>query len=148
MSEDIIERARKYEESGTTTEKEWECCGFKCRVLFVRQSHRCGYVGVPQNHVAYDKKYSDLPIEVHGGLTYGTTEEDGLKWFGFDCAHVGDKTGLWSEGHFWTLEDVVKETEQMAKQFSKLTLPQIIAHKIRWEPDWFKDNIEIKEAEE
>lgn len=101
--------------------------------------------------MAYNKSYDDLPIDVHGGLTYGTIEEDGFDWFGFDCAHLGDRTQgllppLRGDEHFWSLEEVVKETEEMAKQFSELTLRKIIVHKIRWEPDWFKDNIEIKES--
>jgi len=107
----------------TITEKEWESNGFKCRALFVRQTHRCGYVGIPKDHIAYDKNYNDLLIEVHGGLTYGEVEDDGLCWFGFDCIHAGDKgVGLLSnlKGHFWTLEEVVEETEKMAKQFAEL----------------------------
>ena len=129
-------------------EKEWEAYGFKCKVIFVRQSHRCGYVGIPKGHVAYDKRYDELPIEVHGGLTYGAVEEDGLKWFGFDCAHSEDATASSpSEGHFWTLEEVVEETEKMAKQFSELTLRKIIEYKLEWMPDWFKKNVLIKIVE-
>ena len=29
-------------------------------------------------------------VHVHGGLTYAGTEDDGIHWFGFDCAHAGD----------------------------------------------------------
>jgi len=129
-------------------EKEWEAYGFKCKVIFVRQSHRCGYVGIPKGHVAYDKRYDELPIEVHGGLTYGEVEEDGLKWFGFDCAHLEDATASSPSGHFWTLEEVVEETEKMAKQFSELTLRKIIEYKLEWMPDWFKKNVLIKIAEQ
>ena len=135
-------------EKPSIVEKEWEAYGFKCKVIFVRQSHRCGYVGIPKGHVAYDKDYTDLPIEVHGGLTYGQFGEDGLKWFGFDCAHAGDATAHFSleEGdHFWTLDEVVEETEKMAKQFSELTLRKIIEYKLEWMPDWFKENVQIKE---
>ena len=136
-------------EKPTETEKEWKAHGFNCRVLFVRQSHRCGYVGIPKGHIAYDKSDSDLPIDVHGGLTYSKIEEDGLNWFGFDCIHAGDKSAsslipsFNAKDHFWTLEEVVKETEDMAKQFAELTLGQIIAYKIQYEPEWFTHNIKI-----
>lgn len=140
-------------EKKSITEKKWQSHGFKCKVIFVRRSHRCGYVGIPKGHVAYDKDYDDLPIEVHGGLTYGQIGEDGLNWFGFDCAHLGDKTkddfpSLEENEHFWTLEEVVKETEQMAQQFSKLTLRAIIIEKMKWMPDWFKNNVKVVGAEE
>lgn len=134
-------------EKASITEKEWESEGFKCKVIFARQSHRCGYVGVPKGHIAYDKDYDELPIDVHGGLTYGSIEGT-VCWFRFDCAHLGDKMAempeLSSKDHFWSLEETIKETEQMAKQFKKLTLRNIIQYKLKYMPDWFKDNIEIK----
>jgi len=140
------------EDKETITEKEWEAHGLKCKVLFVRQTHRCGYVGVPKSHIAFDKDYDDLPIDVHGGLTYADREKDGLCWFGFDCAHYMDKV-MWPKElnlhnhkreHFWSLEEVTKETENMAKQLTQLTLRKIITHKMRWMPNWFKDNVTIK----
>ena len=64
----------------------------------------CGYVAVTKDHTWYEKKYSDVDIECHGGLTYSrecdgdvekgichiTKEDDKSWWFGFDCAHAGD----------------------------------------------------------
>lgn len=74
---------KKLKEKESITEKEWQSCGFKCKIIFVRQSHRCGYVRIPKRHVAFDKNYDDLPIEVHGGLTYGSSEgETNYVWFG------------------------------------------------------------------
>ena len=135
-------------EKESITEKEWESHGFKCRAIFVRHSYRCGYVGIPKGHPAYEKSYSDLPIEAHGGLIYGRIEDDGLHWFGFDCAHAGDKLAdsppLFESDHFWTLEEVVDETERMAYQFSKLTLRDVIEEKLKWMPDWFKNKVASK----
>ncbi len=43
-----------------------------------------------------DISYQDLDVEVHGGLTWSELGDEyrgrrkGFKWFGFDCAHVGD----------------------------------------------------------
>lgn len=136
------------EEKPTITEKKWEHAGLKCHVAFVRQSHRCGYVTVPKGHIAYGKNYDDLPIDVHGGLTYGDVGESNNpdeETFGFDCAHLGDATGelgpLSKTDHFWTLEEVVAETNRMAEQFQALTIKAIMEHKIQWMPDWFKENI-------
>jgi hypothetical protein len=121
----------------TKIEKEWKCCGFDCKVIFVRGSHRCGYVAVPKNHVAYDKSYDDMPIVVHGGLTYGSNRLMGKTyknkfWFGFDCAHAGDKIlglpGFSNDEHFWSLKEVVAETEKMAKQFKGMTMKKILKH--------------------
>jgi hypothetical protein len=128
-------------------EKKWEYAGLKCFVMKVvfesGTFHRCGYVTIPKNHVCHGLSYDDIPVDVHGGLTYGIDNT-----FGFDTTHCGDKSSneIDSKGHFWTLDDVVKETNSMAEQFSKITLLEIINYKLRYMPDWFKDNIEIKEG--
>lgn len=54
-----------------------------------------GYVLLTPNDPWYDiKNYNDIPIEVHGGLTYGKYTTDGLDnkvyAIGFDCAHWDD----------------------------------------------------------
>lgn len=72
------------------TEKAWVTqAGLPARVQIMPMGHRCGYVGVSKE-VFEGKGYDDLDIEVHGGLTYARDEEDGLRWYGFDCAHLGD----------------------------------------------------------
>jgi hypothetical protein len=69
----------------------------------------CGYVGVPPGHRFYGVDYNDVPVWVHGGLTFGSycqedprgeaygvchTPEPGrpanVYWLGFDCAHSFD----------------------------------------------------------
>lgn len=80
--------------------------GLPC--LAVRVLNWCGYVGVPESHAMYGKSYSDLEVEVHGGLTFSDAcqpdadetqdichtpspgEPHHVWWFGFDCAHAGD----------------------------------------------------------
>lgn len=55
-----------------------------------------GYVGVPKGHILFEKKYSNLDINVHGGLTYGDFQIiEGVSYndyfyFGFDTTHNGD----------------------------------------------------------
>lgn len=62
----------------------------------------CGYVGVPPGHPWHGKNYYDLPVDVHGGLTYAREcdghichvpspgEPEHLWWLGFDCGHAFD----------------------------------------------------------
>jgi len=87
-----------------TVEAVWEAYGLKCVVVALAVGHRCGYVGVPPSHPAYNVRYMDYPlhrIRVHGGLTYSQSEPDypiptkpQLWWLGFDCAHIGDGRDL------------------------------------------------------
>ena len=107
-------------------------CGYECIIRRNMQWAYCGYVQLPGDHPYYDKHYDDIDdIYVHGDLTYST---DGL--FGFDCSHIleGDISPLdetmrakypdmfrslhnGTTPHYWTFEEVKKETENMAKQF-------------------------------
>lgn len=70
----------------------FEYKGYKCAVIFVNDSHYCGYVGVPKDHPAYGLEYYTFDISldeitedtykqkpvmldindisVHGGLTF------------------------------------------------------------------------------
>lgn len=102
-------------------ELEFEAEGYKCFILWVNESHYCGYVAIPKEHPAYGKSYytysvdfDDVTegflkqkpileaindIEVHGGITYADNDlrdkvkpEDNLWLFGFDASHAWDKT--------------------------------------------------------
>ena len=62
-----------------------------------RHGNLCGYVGVDATHPCYRVDYSEVDVEVHGGLSYAAlrpTGADGglhtLWWFGFDCGHWRD----------------------------------------------------------
>ena len=78
-----------------------------CLMVRNRLGAWCGYVGVPQDHPAYERSYDDVAAEVHGDLTYsdkcmeepkeksichipGIGESDDVWWLGFDCSHGGD----------------------------------------------------------
>jgi hypothetical protein len=78
---------------------ELEYEGYQCRII--RQAHLdgkeqqymfggflCGYVSIPLNHPFYKKPYEDIPVDCHGGLTFGEGKKD--YWIGFDCAHSFD----------------------------------------------------------
>ena len=76
----------------------------------------------------------DIVFDVHGGLTYSggkgdyPAAGDDLWWFGFDCAHSGDRTkyhnGDYSEGEERTLEYVEQECESLTEQLAAIT-PEI-----------------------
>jgi hypothetical protein len=77
--------------------------------------HYCGYVRFPKRPVR-EEGYEGILVyvPVHGGITYAQQSEDGSMVYGFDCAHAGDWSEIHTYGKKWTLEEVVKETENMA----------------------------------
>lgn len=83
-----------------------------------------GYVCLPPGHVYHSEPYEDIPVDVHGGLTYGQIGSDcGLSclpdgmedWWivGFDTAHWRDSPELWPK---WRVE---QEAEELQKQLDK-----------------------------
>lgn len=109
--------------------------------------YRCGYVGVPKGDPLYGmndngKKIFD-DVWVHYGLTFSGTRDfiaPDLWFFGFDCGHIGDAIDMTTpegrarydreitslrnwllEGHVWTLEEVIAESECLANQLIRLS---------------------------
>jgi hypothetical protein len=99
-------------------------------------SNLCGYIFIPFGHPDYGKTNTDLDLggaapDVHGGWTYSLTQgdEDGGDYtvFGFHCNHSGD----YGPGHavyrvpsnYKTIEFVVNQLEQAAKQFKERATP-------------------------
>jgi hypothetical protein len=135
-------------EKETVVEKVWTHKDIMCAVLFVGQSHRCGYILMPEKSPFKELSYDDLPISVHGGLTFKdslpavNTSKESI-WLGFDCAHSGDTTKFAALGHVWTLEEVAKETEKMAEQFKKLKWKDIVENKLQYMPEWFIKRVKV-----
>ena len=73
-----------------TIEKEFEYHGFTCIVRRGPMGALNGYVVLPEGHRYYGKNYDDIPVEIHGGLTYSEFEEEHGYMIGFDCAHFMD----------------------------------------------------------
>ena len=81
-------------------EKDFEYRGFRCVIVAHIMGHRCGYVGLPESNLYYGVSYHEIPVNAHGGLTYGQHPpnkgyypvETGypVYWIGFDCAHLYD----------------------------------------------------------
>lgn len=78
--------------------------GYSCLIARSDSGALCGYLAVPPGHLWHGVGYSELDVEVHGGLTYsgrgeaGTLIRDALApaepddswWLGFDCMHGFD----------------------------------------------------------
>ena len=81
-----------------------------------------GYVVIPQGHPFYQMDYSDIPVEVHGGLTFGQTiilrgtilsDLVGKFVIGFECGHLGDTIEKCN------VEYVKKELQRLVAQLIK-----------------------------
>jgi hypothetical protein len=119
---------------------EWRYRGFPCLIVRNHVGSWCGYVGLSPTHRWYLKDEDGIPVDVHGGLTYGRKcdggpichvprdgESDEVYWIGFDTAHLGDLlpamaaiTGHASmpgyEERYWTRDAVKAEVEKLADQ--------------------------------
>jgi hypothetical protein len=87
----------------------------------------CGYVGVGRDHPMYGKQYMDIDVEVHGGLTYSNSCQEGsiichvpepgrehdIWWLGFDCAHAFD----YAPGYKAQLRERAKDHPSLARAF-------------------------------
>jgi hypothetical protein len=88
------------------------------------------YIGIPADHPLAGKGCGDLPIEVHGGLTFSAGGDkfrpEGLWWYGWDYGHAGDasfydlKYGLIPGAHKWTVAEVHAQLESATSQLLAL----------------------------
>lgn len=79
-----------------------------------------GYVKVPSWHPWFGLYCDCIPVDVHGGLTYGCNQRG---WIGFDTLHAGD---YWpdmprpllelADGRHWTPGQVAAETLELVHQ--------------------------------
>jgi hypothetical protein len=120
--------------------------GFACLLHRGPLGQWCGYVAVPETHPAFGKRYDDVKVKVHGGLTYADRCQgsichvpqpgmpDNVWWLGFDCAHWGDVVPGMIRipeipeageryGTYKDLAYVRGETERLARQLSRAGKP-------------------------
>jgi hypothetical protein len=65
---------------------EGEYKGYQYWVRGNQIAYRCGYITLPKNHPwLFVGDYDEIPVHVHGGITYANGND-----IGFDCAHAGD----------------------------------------------------------
>jgi hypothetical protein len=102
--------------------------GFEYAILHHGMGYRCGYLKIRPDHPWYKKDYTetDCEVEIHGGLTYGSTNEnDGSWWIGFDCAHSFDKVDPSillkdSPHHMYIGGKEIRTTEYVEKELKNL----------------------------
>jgi hypothetical protein len=101
--------------------------------MFFSHGYANGYVLIPKGHPWHKVHYDDIPVDVHGGLTFSEevdgsmvddfdelTKEDVGKWMiGFDTCHSGDNMSNWSE------QACQEEVERLAKQCDNATSEDI-----------------------
>ena len=86
-------------------------------------THPCCYIKLPKGHKYENVDYGNIPLTVHGGLTYGESclivavvdgkqikDETGY-WIGWDYAHCGDYLGYDSPPFFGTCIYATEELE-------------------------------------
>jgi len=90
--------------------------------LIVRRNQlkaNSGYIVLPQFHRYDGIDYNNIPVEVHGGLTYSKRENE--NWvIGFDTCHVGDYIPFHEydqNDYYWTHTDVLNELKRLMSQF-------------------------------
>lgn len=93
---------------GLKVELQFKYKGLACVIVFHYCGHRCGYVGITEEHSLYGKDLDYIldrdteetissSIKCHGGLSFAGGGKNSnypinssLWWFGFDCAHICD----------------------------------------------------------
>jgi len=67
-------------------------------IMNVHHDHPCCYIIIPNGNKFYEVNYDNIPLDCHGGLTYGSHcnpksgKEDSNWYIGWDYAHLGDHT--------------------------------------------------------
>ena len=117
---------------------EFEHAGLPCLLKRNRGGVWCGYAAVPPDHPWHGTHYDEVPVDVHGGLTYADAcrgsichvpqpgEPDNVWWFGFDSGHVGDVIPALPQVTEWTddyrdMAYVRAETTRLAEQLAAKT---------------------------
>lgn len=130
--------------------------GYRALILFINDSHYCGYVIVPKEHkasgidyytwaIAIDDTTDEFiskikaikavnSIQVHGGLTYADSKLHGVEdidgWvFGFDANHHGDKSLLFERSCMYS---TFKDVDYMANECEKLSKQLFEIGKMLW----------------
>ena len=89
--------------------------------LIVRRNSfgcNCGYIILPKFHRYDNFNYNNIPVSVHGGLTY-SERENGYWIIGFDTSHMGDYVPNLTfdpNDHYWTHNDVLNELKHLMYQ--------------------------------
>jgi len=120
------------EDKQGTIYEDWFDEGVRCLIMRGLAS-LCAYLGVPIDHPLAGHNYGEIPLSVHGGLTYGNIGDGALRpkdfyWYGWDYGHCDDKSFYYLKDGFsscihskgWTVEEVKSEVEDALWNFKKI----------------------------
>lgn len=99
----------------------WEHAGITCATILGPLGSYNGYCVLPAGHeLAAKDLQSEQVLDVHGGITFGPViARDGRSVIGWDTCHFGDyNESFYPWGRRWTEEDVINETNRLAKQIA------------------------------
>ena len=129
MKEMIYQKDRKVEVLDTGF-----CYGYLYYILNLG-THPTAYIKIPETHLYHKcKSYNEMPLDVHGGLTYmedylhvenGQTIEG--KFVGWDYGHICDYTGYrelfggfgFEDEKKWTTEEIFAEVKEACYQLKE-----------------------------
>lgn len=99
--------------------------GYPCVVLFMPMAFRTGYVGLPKTSKFYGKGFDDIPVDCHGGLTYGRNylfgqDDKDTWWIGFDCAHCYDGFDLEKANKYFGNDKETQRVLSIMKDFHSM----------------------------
>lgn len=121
--------------------------GLPCLIVRSPSGALCGYVGIAEGHPAFEQDYSNVDVEVHGGLTYADHcqtgpenhaichipepgQSDHVWWLGFDCAHLNDlapkyaslpRVAIFSNEVYRDMDYVRGQVTDLARQLAELS---------------------------
>lgn len=102
-----------------------EHCGIYDWYIMSRGECPLVYLSIPVGHPYYNKDYSDIPVFVHGGLTFKGEIFD-KQCIGWDYGHNGDRFDspifgtILLKGKEWTFEEIRDEVYSAMNQLTKL----------------------------
>lgn len=106
------------------------------------------YVGVPEDHLVAGLVYDKIPVTVHGGLTYGSPDLDGLDghedhyFLGWDYKHAGD------ENDQPDVHEIVSEAESVINQLETMSPVDIVERYLIGVPHRIREQVEVRERDE
>ncbi len=107
------------------SEESFEYRGYKCQALRMGRLHHInGYVELPVGHKYHGMNYDNIPVDVHGGLTYSRLDGNGSWKIGFDTAHYGDLSLhnliLFRDDSFFAEESTYRTMKYVVEEIKKL----------------------------
>ena len=114
--------------------KEFTYKNYDCLIRRTPMKILCGYVKLLKEHKYFGKDYDNIPVEVHGGITWsGEFQDEEGYYLGFDCGHFNDLipyeigrypsfiSDMPSNDVYRTMEYVEQEIKSMIDQMEEET---------------------------